>query len=197
MTKIQLKNIFKKKVSSYWLTHFFSLCPSYSSLKYFDTSKLQPVKPHPYIVNSGTSDYVNKKTSTILKLLSGRYHLNILQNKFNSNHSPLCKMCSMNVNEDISHFLIICPYLDGARQYALLLWRHQLSITIYNLFHSVILKWPIDQLTSFLLDPMSQFNESDISPHDNLKNDLFKFAQDYTYSIHCQCQIFYGEWNKS
>ena len=105
-------------------------------------------------------------------------------------------MCNMNAIEDVPHFLIVCPYLDGARQYALLLWKHQLSNTVYNLFHSVILKWPIEQLTSFLLDPMSQFNIPDISPHQNLIIDLYKFAQDYAFSIHRQRQIFLGDQSK-
>ena len=140
MTKNQLKLLFKKKVSSYWLSYYCSLCPSYSSLQYFDTTKLQPLKPHPYIVHSGTSEFVNRKTSIILKLLCGRYRLNSLRHKFNKNYSPICQMCSMNVIEDVSHFLIICPYFDGARQYTLLLWKHQLSNTVYNLFHLVISK---------------------------------------------------------
>ena len=84
MTKNQLKNIFKKKVSSYWYSYFCSLCPTYSSLKFFNFSKLHPVKPHPYVVNSGTSDYVNMKTSTTLKLLCGHYRLNTLTNEFNN-----------------------------------------------------------------------------------------------------------------
>ena len=128
--------------------------------------------------------------------MCGRYRLNSLRHKFNNNYSPLCQMCSMNVNEDVPHFLIFCPYLDGSRQYALLLWKHQLSNTVYNLFHSVILKWPIKQLTSFLLDPMSQFNFSDISPHHNLKIDFYKFAQDYTFSIHRQRLNFFGDWSE-
>ena len=82
LTKNQLKLLFKKKVSSYWLSYYCSLCPSYSSLKYFDTTKLQPIKPHPYIVHSGTSKFVNRKTSIILKLLCGRYRLNSLRHKF-------------------------------------------------------------------------------------------------------------------
>ena len=197
MSKNQLKNIFKTKISSYWNLHFCSLCPIYSSLKFFNYSKIRPSKPHPFVINSGTSDYVNMKTSTILKLLCGRYRLNNLKNKFNNNHSPMCKMCSMNVIEDIPHFLVTCPYLDGARQYALLLWRHQISVTVYNMVHSIILKWPVDQITSFILDPMSLFNDADVSPHSNLKNDLFNFAQDFTYSLHRQRQLYYGEWIKS
>ena len=196
-TKNQLKLLFKKKVSSYWLSYYCSLCPSYSSLQYFDTTKLLPNKPHPYIVHSGTSEFVNKKTSIILKLLCGRYRLNSLRHKFSNDYSPKCQMCSMDVTEDVFHFLIICPYLDGARQYALLLWKHQLSNIVYNLFHSVILKWSNIKLTSFLLDPMSQFSTSDISPHQNLKLDIYKFAQDYVFSIHRQRQLYYGDWSKS
>ena len=139
MTKNQLKSLFKKKVSSYWLSYYCSLCPSYSSLRYFDTTKLLPNKPHPYILHSGTSEFVNKKASIILKMLCGRYCLNSLKHKFNNNHSPKCQMCSMNETEDIVHFLTICPYLDGARHYTLLLWKHHLSNIVYNLFHSTIL----------------------------------------------------------
>ena len=106
-------------------------------------------------------------------------------------------MCSMNVIEDIDHFLTTCPYLDGARLYALLLWKNQFSNIIYNLFHSAIQNWPNNKLTPFLLDPISQFNYSDIAPHPNLQYQLYKFAQDYVFSINCQCQIFYGEQSKS
>ena len=127
MSKNQLKTLFKKKVSSYWLNYHCSLCPSYSSLRYFDTTKLIPNKPHPYIFHSGTSEYVNYKSSTILKLLCGCYRLNLLRHKFNTNYSPICQMCSMNITKYIDNFFTICPYLDGARYYALLLWKNQLS----------------------------------------------------------------------
>ena len=106
-------------------------------------------------------------------------------------------MCSMGETEDIIYFLIICPYLDGARHYALLLWKHHLSNIVYNLFHSAILKWSSTKLTSFLLDPMSQFSVSDISPHQNLKLYIHKFAQDFVFSIHHQRQLYYGDWSKS
>ena len=119
--------LFKRKVSSYWLSYYCSLCPSYSFLRYFDTTKLLPNKPHPYILHSGTSEFVNNIASTILKLLCGRYRWNSLRHKFNNNYSPKCQMCSMNETEDIVHFLTICPYLDGARPYTLILWKHYLS----------------------------------------------------------------------
>ena len=73
-------------------------------------------------------------------------------------------MCSMNIHEDFDHFLFICPYLDGARYYALLLWKNQFSNIIYNLFYSALLNWPESKLTPLLLDPMSQFSYSDVAP---------------------------------
>ena len=148
-------------------------------------------------MHSGTSEFVNNKASTILKLLCGRYCLNSLRHKFNNNYSPKCQMCSMNATEDIDHFLTICPYLDGARHYTLLLWKHHLSNIVYNLFHSAILKWPSNKLTTFLLDPMSQLSVSDITHHQNLKLYIYQFAQDFVFSIHCQRQLYYGDWSKS
>ena len=130
-----------------------------------------------------------------MKLLCGRYRLNSLKNKFNTNNSPFCYMCSMNSIEDMEHFLTLCPYLDSARFYALLLWKNQLSNLVYNLFYSAILYWPNNKLTQLLLNPMSQFQYSDISPHPNLEINMNNFVQDFTYSLHCQRQIFYGEWS--
>ena len=184
-------------MSSFWLDYFRSLCPSYSFLRHFDTIKLIPNKPHPYIIHSGTSEYLSNKTSTILKLLCGCYRLNSLRHKFNTNYSPMCQMCYMNVVEDIDHFLFICPYLDGARFYALLLWKNQFSNIIYNLFHSALLSWHNSKLTPLILDPMPQFTYSDIAPHQNLQVNMYKFAQDYVFSIHRQRQIFYGELPKT
>ena len=100
----------------------------------------------------------------------------------------------MNTIKDINHFLLVCPYLDGARVYALLLWKAQLSNTIYNLFSSAMLHWPNFKLICLLLDPMSQFQPKEIGPYLNLDADMLRFVQDYIFSLHCQRQIFYGEW---
>ena len=102
-------------------------------------------------------------------------------------------MCTMKSIEDIDHFLTICPYLDGARFYALLLQKNQLSNLVYNLFYSAILHWPSHKLIQLLLDPMTQFQYSDISPHPNLEINMNSFVQDFTFSLHRQ--IFYGEWS--
>ena len=129
----------------------------------------------------------------MLKLMCGRYRLNSLRNKFNPSTSPMCQMCLMNTVEDIVHFLFICPYLDGARLYALLLWKNQMSNTTYNLFFSALQSWHISKLVPLFLDPMSQILYSDIASYDDLQTNMYKFVQDYAYSIHRQCQIYYGD----
>ena len=103
----------------------------------------------------------------------------------------------MQAIEDVDHFLTVCPYLDGARFYALLLWKKQMSNTIYNLFSSAMLHWPNCKLIHLLLDPMSQFQHKDISPHPNLEYDMLSFVQDFIFSLHRQRQVFYGEWRGS
>ena len=94
-TKHQLKSMFKKKITAYWFEYFCSQCPSYSSLKFFNISNLKPNKPHPIIINSGTSEFLNHKPSIMLKMLCGHYRLNSLKHKFNTNTSPLCQMYTM------------------------------------------------------------------------------------------------------
>ena len=72
-TKSQLKNLFKKKIIRYWHEYFCSQCTLYSSLAYFDPSQLIPSKPHSFVINSGTSNFLNYKSSVMLSLLWGRY----------------------------------------------------------------------------------------------------------------------------
>ena len=40
---------------------------------------------------------------------------------------------------------------------------------------------------------MSQFSYTDIAPHKDLQTNMYKFVQDYIFSIHRQRQIFYGD----
>ena len=75
--------------------------------------------------------------------------------------------------------------------------KKQMSNTIYNLFSSAMLHWPNSKLIHLLLDPMSQFQHKDISPHPNLELDMLSFVQDFIFGLHCQCQVFYGEWSGS
>ena len=155
---------------------------------------MKPNTPHSIIIHSGTSNYLNFKTSIMLSLLSGRYRLNYLKAKFSTTSSPICNMCNMNVPEDIPHFILDCPYLDGARMFAILLWSHNDQPYIYYMFLSAFQLWPCNKLIKLLLDPSSQFDTMTIRSHDNkFLSNTIKFSQDFLYSIHRQRNIFYGE----
>ena len=54
--------------------------------------------------------------------------------------------------EDIYHFILVSSYLDGARQYALLMWKSNIDLPIYNLFSSVLNMWPANKLIRLFLD---------------------------------------------
>ena len=119
---------------------------SYQSLVYFDPNMLKPCSPHSIVIHSGKSNYLNYKAPTMLSLLSGRYCINKLRNKFNSNISPSCKICHMNTTEYIPHFILYCPYLDGACRYILLLWSNRSKKCVYNHFTSAIQNGPCDKV---------------------------------------------------
>ena len=134
--------MYKKKVTTYWFDYFCSQCPSYSSVRFFNISKLKPNKPHPIIINSGTSEYLNHKSSILLKMLCGCYCLNSLKHKFNTNTSPLCQMCTMRTIEDVDHFLTVCPYLDGARFYALLAPHGAQAVIAFRYYSTTLPYYP-------------------------------------------------------
>ena len=92
------------------------------SLSYFNLLSLEPNTPNSIIIHSGTSNYLNFKSSVMLSLLSDRYCLKYLKAKFNTISSPFCQMYNRKFREDISHLILYCLYLDSAHQFALLIW---------------------------------------------------------------------------
>ena len=114
---------------------------------------------------SGSSNYLNFKAPLALSMLCGRYRTNKLHHKFNSNISPMCKMCNMNSIEDLPHLLLYCPYLDGARNYAILLWSNHHDSCVYNLFSSALNIWPCENIVRLLLDPSSQISQTSLNAH--------------------------------
>ena len=103
-------------------------------------------------------------------------------------------MCNMDVIEDTPHVILYCPYLDGACQYALLLWSKSKNHLIFNLFSSALKTWPCNKVIMLILDPSSQLSTSTLRAHNNdLLLNTIKFAQDYIFSITRQRSNFYGD----
>ena len=84
--------------------------------------------------------------------------------KFNPALSPTCNICNMVVSGDIPHFVLNCPYINGAYQFALLFWSNNTYHTIYNMFLSAFQHWPCNKLINPLLDPLSQFDDIQFAP---------------------------------
>ena len=107
-------------------------------------------------------------------------------------------MCSMNAVEDLPHVLLVCPYLDGACIYALLLWSNRSDKTVYNLFLSALKVWPTPKLMKLILDPTSEISQSSLKAHSsNLLEKCITFTQDYIFSIDKQRKDFYGRKDKN
>ena len=121
-SKYHHKNLVKKLISKYSFIYFYSQSSIYSPLSYFNLLSLEPNTPNSIIIHSGTSNYLNFKSSVMSSLLSDRYCLNYLKAKFNTISSPFCQMYNRKFREDISHLILYCLYLDSAHQFALLIW---------------------------------------------------------------------------
>ena len=192
-TKLQLKNIVKKSISEYWWEKIKSQCSNYSSLVFFDPNISKTCTPHPIVSLSGSYNYLNFKAPLALSMLCGRYRTNKLRHKFNSNISPMCKMCNMKSIEDLPHLLLYCPYLDGARNYAILLWSNNNDRRVYNLFSSALNTWSCENIMRLLLDPSSQISQTSLNAHNpDLLQKCISFSQDFIFSIDRQRNIFQG-----
>ena len=100
----------------------------------------------------------------------------------------------MSVIENLSHVLLVCPYLDGARSYAMLLWANKVDKSTYNLFSSAIKFWADDKVLNLLLDPSTEIDEASIKAHPiNFLENCINFAQDYLYSVDRQRRLFLGD----
>ena len=152
-------------MSLYWWDALADQCTKYSSLANFSYDKSKFGHPHPIVSLSGSSNFLNFKAPLALKMLCGRYRTNLLKNKFNPSVSKVCKLCNMSAVENLIHVVLVCPYLDGARSYALLLWANRSDKSIYNLFSSAIKVWPDNKFLSLMQDPSSEISEISIKAH--------------------------------
>ena len=102
-------------------------------------------------------------------------------------------MCLMDSVEDLTHLLLYCPYLDGARYYAILLWKNTDDKTVFNLFTSALSTWSCVNVVKLILDPSSQISQNSLYAHSpDLLQSCITFSQDYIFSIDRQRNLFMG-----
>ena len=129
----------------------------------------------------------------MLSLFTGRYCLNYLKAKFDIISLPYIQMCNMKVCEDILHFILYCPYLDGACQFTLLIGLNNPNCPTYNMFLWAFQLWPCTKLIKLLLYLLSQFDARTIKYHNDFAANIIKYFQDFLCSIHRQQNLYFGE----
>ena len=143
----------KKIVSDYWETQFLIKVRSMESLKFLDTANIGMGIPMRVWQMAGLcSDEVKMATVTNWMIL-GVYFTRVVLHKMKKVKTPLCLGCSdtCDTNEDLSHFLLDCPYYSGIRETYLPKYL-QLNPNISEIFDNqeLILQTILDPLASSL-----------------------------------------------
>ena len=87
-----------------------------STLHFMDQTTLKIGSTHPHWTSLSSKVSSVKKGTIKARLLTGTYLLETNKHKFSSGkESPLCKCCGME-NEDVTHFLLLCPVLYKQRK---------------------------------------------------------------------------------
>ena len=120
-SKENFKKILKLNITDFWQDHLrtHSATLQDKSLKFFKPNFMSLSKPHPMFQYADNSYKVNK-TTTVARMLSGRFRCGSLLRHFSPNISGICENCE-NELEDLPHILVPkCPAL------------HQRAATLMN-----------------------------------------------------------------
>ena len=99
-----------------------------------------------------------------------------------SGGSPLCKICSSDSDETISHVISTCQGLAVERE-RILKQFEELCLSTKNLIRFEDIKNNEDLLCQFILDPTSLNLPSRVSLQDPLVPEFFELARDYCFLL--------------
>ena len=132
LPKGRWKSLCRSKVISWWETHYRGEADALLSLAYFNPNFFSLTKSH-NILLTAKSPYENKRASTVLLMLSGRYVSDFRTRKFdNSNQTGACRLCPSSPGSPapagtLEHQLLQCPTLQVAYRRAADLWSEHLA----------------------------------------------------------------------
>jgi len=166
-----------------------------TSLKYFKPEYMSVLRPHPILTTSGHA-YDNNKMIVQLRMLSGRYRVGALLRHFSAEHSGLCELCGLEV-EDIVHLLVPrCPKLQERRALLIEYTERVLSESqvCLNIFKS-ILQSSQEQQVQFFLDcsVIPKIIHAAQTDHSILTL-LFRTTRTWCYSLHRTRLKILGRW---
>ena len=114
-SKYNWKILVKKAVQQYWTNMFKEEAVQKSTLKFLAIEKLQLGEHHP-LWNISIKTRVEVRKSIIkARIITGTLTLQIDKHKFSRyEHNTICQLCKTG-DEDLMHFLLVCPILEGVR----------------------------------------------------------------------------------
>ena len=116
LSKLTWKLTVKKAIQLYWTEFLLKEMQGKSTMHFMDQTTLKIGSTHPIWTSLSSTVSSVKKGTIKVRLLTGTYLLETNKHKFSSGkESPLCKCCGTE-NEDVTHFLLLCPALYKQRK---------------------------------------------------------------------------------
>ena len=120
LSKIEYKNLVKKKILSYWEEKLRDEAASLSSLKYFHPNYMSLSRPHWIWTTAGSSPSKICMATIQATIISGRYRTEALTRYWSSNKNGCCLLSpqcnAQGLREDVQHMLQFCPALQDVRE---------------------------------------------------------------------------------
>ncbi|CAC5405617.1 unnamed protein product [Mytilus coruscus] len=166
----------------YWTKTLIKEIETKSSLTYLDKTLLRIGSTHPVWTSLSSTVSDVKKGAIRVRLLTGTYLLESHRSKFSGGReSALCKCCGTS-DEDITHFLLLCPALHQQRKETFSKLKSYVISVIGLGYWSKEFKGHLDLIrliidSSFLLPKLRNRTELD---------KIQRLATDMCYRLHSQ-----------
>ncbi|CAC5357508.1 unnamed protein product [Mytilus coruscus] len=115
-SKLKWKSSVKMALQKYWTKFFLEEIESKTTLVHLDRTLLKIGSVHLVLTSLSSTISDVKKGAVKTRLLTGTYLFESNKHKFSGGkESSLCRLCGTS-NEDITHFLLLCPALHQQRK---------------------------------------------------------------------------------
>lgn len=178
-SKLSWKHKVKTAIHQFWWSKIIKEAGEKSSLNHLNLGACQIGRIHPVWSSTPYNSDAIRQAMVQTKLLVGRYHLQEHHNKYrNSRHK--CPLC-VNEDENLYHFLYICPTLDHIRNR----YTHNIECCITsNSSEENLNRIKSDRCLQerLLLEPSSPTLHIDVEAQHQLQS----LTRSMTYALHLQ-----------
>ena len=155
--KETFKREVKTKITSYWETLLRVEASPLGSLKYFKPELYSLSKAHYMWTSAASNPFECSKSTTLARMVSGRYRSEMLCRHWSSNRAGYCRAPSCNqVPGTLEHLLVTCPALNAVRERLYTMWLER--TVMFPALHSTIrdvLGSDENTIAQFILEPLA------------------------------------------